>query len=142
MLTRTNRKLSANSNRLNLGKRSLTLVVGTVNDAETQKRIRPDDPQQRTSSMRIGIAEFSGFSMFSRYPAGRALPSSPRVSTWPVWLAVERREVPIVAEAPPVVREVVKHGHPCSTGGLRGRRPAARHGRAASLPAAIISRGG
>jgi hypothetical protein len=104
MLNRTNRTLSANQNRLNLGTRSNALVVGVVVGEQTLRTL-PASSFPRIS-MRAEDADIRGYLMFMGYPvtAFSGLPSA--------WSST-RSGGELVAEAPPVSEEVVQDGQPC-----------------------------
>lgn len=108
MLNRTNRTLSANLNRLNLGTRSLANhQAGAVNVAMIQRTVLGP---ARKSPAPIGILDPSDPSILgSRWDL--QVPSSPCwTGRWPVGGPVEV----VVAELPPDGREVVSLDVPAS----------------------------
>jgi hypothetical protein len=134
MLNRTNRTLSANSNRLNLGTRSLAQTVSFINVAQAQT-IRHDHLGKRTEPMRIRMGDPMDISLV-RYLSGPSLPSSPLSFGWSTSDLSKRVWSVVVAEAPPVVQEVVPHGHPCPAGELRGQCGQPATSRATGFPTA------
>jgi hypothetical protein len=140
MLNRTNRTLSANLNRLNLGTRSLALQAG-VNTVAQAHALRHDHLRMRKDSMRVGMDMPVDISI-PRYPSTSSIPSSPPAFGWALWAESKRLEPLVVADVPPVRTEVVPTGRPTSTGGLRGQCAQPATSRASSLPAALVATGG
>jgi len=133
MLNRTNRTLSANTHRLNLGTRSLALVKGANMDLQTL-RTRPAHPQAAAQHAQAGKPPSIKYPSIIRGSFVFVFPGSSSEVSWPMPSAWEPRPRPVVvAEAPPVVRPVVVDDRDCRRGG-RARRDAsptladARHG--------------
>jgi len=105
MLNRTNGTLSANTNRLNLGTRSLALVAG-FNVGEQTLRVRHAHPSKRKDSARIGSAYRIDPPIMGGDPVP-AVPGSSPCPAWPRSAAAGGARVTVVAEAPPVERQVV-----------------------------------
>ena len=100
MLNRTNRTLSANFNRLNLGTRSLTASVCAVNvNVAKNQRVALDHLRfHRGDSMRFGMLDPIVIPiMGQRWSVG--VPSSPSVSER---MLSKRSGFEVVAELPPV----------------------------------------
>jgi hypothetical protein len=113
MLNRTNRTLSASIIGLNLGTRSFARIPG-LNIGHQALRLRRD-PQFDT--VRTGTATTEGYPAMPGCP-WPVIPVSPRVTAWPTPSYAERAGVEVVAEAPPVLREVVYDDRACD-----GARP-------------------
>jgi len=109
-LNRTNRTLTANLNRLNLGTRSLAARAG-VNTVANTLRLQHTHPVKRSKSKRIGIMRGMDPAMFMAYPFP-LIPSSPPASSWPA-VAAEERARAEVAVAVPTVRPVVVDDRAC-----------------------------
>jgi hypothetical protein len=138
MLNRTNRTLTANLNRLNLGTRSLAFVAGAVNNVANAQRTILD--HMRTIPAPIGILDpmlpsWTGSRWYCQVPSSPVLPG-----TRPV-----HRMVEVVADLPPDGREVVPVGDvPAPVpvgrpGGLVPRRAHAAKRRAAQAAAACVT---
>ncbi len=106
MLNRTNRTLSASSDRLNLGTRSLAVTVSNLNVVSTLRAAfaHPHD-FMRTDSLRGGGMAGIGIKppMIMGYRCPSSVPSSPGVAV----VGSARRWVEVVAEQPPVEQEVI-----------------------------------
>jgi hypothetical protein len=117
MLNRTNRTESANSNRLNLGTRSLALKTG-ANMGLICQRIRHAHPARM-------VPVHSGLAASGRYRATSdmatpAMPDSSLVSPRLFTSCGIRPRVAVRAEAVPVERSVVTDDRVCHTGLTRG----------------------
>ncbi len=119
MLNRTNRTLSANSNRLNLGTRSLALVA-SVNMGQVL-RIRYLHPEQDADTKRAGMSLRTD-AMIHTWIPGPGIPGSPPSATSGLslspglrpWLVGRRRVVsPVPMKANPVQMQAFEHF--CST---------------------------
>jgi len=118
MLNRTNRTLSANSNRLNLGTRSLAPVAGL--DTVTQTlRVRHAHPSKRKDFARDGAYPIDP-AIIDADPIPMA-PSPAPDPAWPFAAARAGARVMVVAEAPPVERQVVTTDPSRRTGWSRGQ---------------------
>jgi hypothetical protein len=105
MLNRTNRTLSASFDRLNLGTRSLAVLAGNVNVADTLRSAFTHPHSKRMAFMRGGEKGTIGIGKpIPGYPWSPSSPSSPGVAES---LCSVRRWVGVVAEHPPVEQEVV-----------------------------------
>lgn len=106
MLYRTNRTLSASSNRLNLGTRLFAAPAITGNMDTQTLRIRPDHPQVFGVSVRAGGSGYPGGSKTTG--TGKTWPSGsfPQATQLLASCAQATRSA-LLAEAPPVWRDVV-----------------------------------
>jgi hypothetical protein len=119
MLNRTNRTLSANTNRLNLGTRSLAALAGFNTDCQTL-RLRHDHPSKRSDSMRVGVMKSIMGPVFTVYPI-EITPSSPPAPAWPTEGRPAWSRARVVAGAPGSVWPVVADDRACRTAGPRDR---------------------
>jgi len=118
MLNRTNRTLSANSNRLNLGTRSLAQTMG-ADMSQNHLRIRHAHPFTRMVTVRTGFVPGIGY----RTPVAIPIPMMPDssvVSTKLITSSGIRPRVEVRAEAEPVEHSVVVDDRDCLTGRPRG----------------------
>lgn len=101
MLNRTNRMLSANLNRLNLGTRSLALT-GEIN-GKNSLRVRH---AHRLHAMRAGVFRDSDPSIRSSWSRIEmtSIPGSPSVERWPVVGPVVRPPAVVENPVPPAFR--------------------------------------
>lgn len=106
MLNRTNQTLSANSNRLNLGTRSLARNTG----ANMQQPVRIRHAQAHSHIIEVGSVRLGVLPVLVGRGRGRVCGSYPgssfAFSRFARTMAMRRR-VLVVAEAPPVERPVV-----------------------------------
>lgn len=118
MLNRTNRTLSANSNRLNLGTRSFALVLGG-NMGQKSLRIRQIHPQPEMETARAGSFTRSLYPPTPGEP-GPVTPGSslvcPGLAVSPDW----RAWAAVVADPTVAARRVVDKRFVPGADGLRG----------------------
>jgi len=107
MWNRTNRTNSANSNRLNLGTRSLAPVAASTFGPQTL-RLRHTHPQKRIDSLRDGdvVGIMYPPLIGTMMPKAKS-PSSTPATRWPDRARWSGSRVEVVAEAPPEKRPVI-----------------------------------
>jgi len=121
MLNRTNRTLSANLNRLNLGTRSLAVSAG-VNNGDQTLRIR----HTHRVVMRDGMTWFRPSPISISRGEIPVIPGSPSVSPPPVPGCVVRVRVGLAVETPSVANRLRWHGEsqgPSPASDPRRQRP-------------------
>ena len=121
MLNRTNRTLSANLNRLNLGTRSLALAA-SVNNGDSTLRIRHVHPcrHARRDGRSIRRSRFD-----CRGSAIPSIPGSPSVSSWLVASSAVRPSGRFSPDGPLRVESQVRSRRPASPARRQGQ-PQAR----------------
>ena len=117
-MNRTNRMLSANSNRLNLGTRSLALTMGGNNMGQDSLHVRPAHPS-RMDAQRVGIVPGIGYPIPGVFLVPM-IPGSSSVSFGLVQSSGIKPRVEAVVEAPPAVGPVVEDDRACLAGRARG----------------------
>ena len=118
MLNRTNRTLSANTNRLNLGTRSFAQALG-LNIGKQTLRLRHAHPQAWMDAVRAGVDVDVDVPITWGYPRP-SIPGSPSRTSLSIESCEERAGVMVVSEASPAPATVVRCDRGLGTGRPRG----------------------
>jgi hypothetical protein len=118
MLNRTNRTLSANTHRLNLGTRSFAQALG-LNIGSKTLRLRHAHPQARMDAVRTGVDVDVDVPIIRDYPQP-SIPGSPSRTSLFTKSCEERAGVTVVAEESPSPTPVVRCDRGFGVGRPRG----------------------